>query len=396
MKYNGAVVTSNGSSFLSGLVANKKSAVLDKIIILNTDVPSNKTIDSMTAQDFSNGMSFDVNNVSQNDNSFTATSVVSNTGNATNYPAMLVGLFGYYYGSSERTLLSVSKAVDPFVIEKDTGTPVKLSISITVGFSSSQQVNLTVKDDVYLAKKDIDGAMVNLGFAKKTDLTNLSANLTNAFNEQINGINDDISKTMQFVGILKSTDDLNQLIATDYYSIYELAGQIPKNAPINLKNPYGIVLLIGNLQQTQYIITDSVYFRTATNTWKNDWKTLATTDAIDQINETITNLGQAIIDTNTVAAKANGLASQAQATAYQGLRFMGDIPSDSLYKVQTPGIYNLAGKSYKDFGNKPMWGNFVVIDAGGGVIQQFIYNNFNNCWAQTCNSWGNTGFKSIY
>lgn len=63
---------------------------------------------------------------------------------------------------------------------------------------------------------------------------------------------------MQFVGILKSTDDLNQLIATDYYSIYELAGQIPKNAPINLKNPYGIVLLIGNLQQTQYIITDSV------------------------------------------------------------------------------------------------------------------------------------------
>ncbi|GAA6115796.1 hypothetical protein [Apilactobacillus kunkeei] len=396
MKYNGAVVTSNGSSFLSGLVANKKTAVLDKIIILNTDVPSNKTIDSMTAQDFSNGMSFDVNNVSQNDNSFTATSVVSNTGNATNYPAMLVGLFGYYDGSSERTLLSVSKAVDPFVIEKDTGTPVKLSVSITVGFSSSPQVNLTVKDDVYLAKKDIDGTMVNLGFAKKTDLTNLSANLTNAFNEKINGINNDISKTMRYVGVLKSTDDLNQLISTDYYSIYELAGQIPKNAPMNLKNPYGIVLLIGNLQQTQYIITDSVYFRTATNTWKNDWKTLATTDAIDQINATITNLGQAISDTNTVAAKANGLASQAQATAYQGLRFMGDVPSDNLYKVQTAGIYNLAGKSYKDFGNKAMWGNFVVIDAGGGVVQQFIYNNVNNCWVQTCNSWGNTGFKSIY
>ena len=396
MKYNGAVVTSNGSSFLSGLVANKKTAVLDKIIILNTDVPSNKTIDSMTAQDFSNGMSFDVNNVSQNDNSFTATSVVSNTGNATNYPAMLVGLFGYYDGSSERTLLSVSKAVDPFVIEKDTGTPVKLSVSITVGFSSSPQVNLTVKDDVYLAKKDIDGAMVNLGFAKKTDLTNLSANLTNAFNEQINGINDDISKTMQFVGILKATDDLNQLIATDYYSIYELAGQIPKNAPMNLKNPYGIVLLIGNLQQTQYIITDSVYFRTATNTWKNDWKTLATTDAIDQINETITNLGQAISDTNTVAAKANGLASQAQATAYQGLRFMGDVPSDFLYTVKTPGLYNLAGKNYKDWANNKLYGNFIVIDAGGDVTQQFIYDNHNNCWVQTCNSWGNSGFKSIY
>ncbi|MCX0325153.1 hypothetical protein NX776_00275 [Apilactobacillus kunkeei] len=343
MKYNGAVVTSNGSSFLSGLVANKKTAVLDKIIILNTDVPSNKTIDSMTAQDFSNGMSFDVNNVSQNDNSFTATSVVSNTGNATNYPAMLVGLFGYYDGSSERTLLSVSKAVDPFVIEKDTGTPVKLSVSITVGFSNSPQVNLTVKDNVYLAKKDIDGAMVNLGFAKKADLTNLSTNLTNIFNGKIDDINKDISKTMQFVGILKSTDDLNQLIATDYYSIYELAGQIPKNAPINLKNPYGIVLLIGNLQQTQYIITDSVYFRTATNTWKNDWKTLATTDAIDQINASITNLDQIISDTNTVAAKANGLAAQAQATAYNGLQYRGVWRNRAYWDWdgQPDGIYSI-------------------------------------------------------
>ncbi|CAI2681668.1 hypothetical protein AKUA1404_08940 [Apilactobacillus kunkeei] len=302
MKYNGAVVTSNGSSFLSGLVANKKSAVLDKIIILNTDVPSNKTIDSMTAQDFSNGMSFDINNVSQNDNSFTATSVISNTGKTNNYPAMLVGLFGYYDGSSERTLLSVSKAVDPFVIEKDTGTPVKLSVSITVGFSSSQQVNLTVKDDVYLAKKDIDGTMINLGFAKKADLTNLSTNLTNTFNEKIDDINNDISKTMKFVGILKSTDDFNQLIATDYYSMYQLNGQIPKNAPTDLKNPYGVVVVIGNMMQTQYIITDSVYFRTATNTLKNDWKTLATTDAINQINSNIQSIGDGInnLRNNTV------------------------------------------------------------------------------------------------
>lgn len=393
MKYNGAVVTSNGSSFLSGLVANKKSAVLDKIIILNTDVPSNKTIDSMTAQDFSNGMSFDVNNVSQNDNSFTATSVVSNTGNANNYPAMLVGLFGYYDGSSERTLLSVSKAVDPFVIEKDTGTPVKLSVSITVGFSSSQQVNLTVKDDVYLAKKDIDGAMVNLGFAKKTDLTNLSANLTNAFNEQINGINDDISKTMQFVGILKSTDDLNQLIATDYYSIYELAGQIPKNAPMNLKNPYGIVLLIGNLQQTQYIITDSVYFRTATNTWKNDWKTLATTDAINQINASITTLGQAISDASTIASKANGLASQAQATAYQGLRFMGNLPSNHLADIRETGIYNMAGIQVDDGPFPIQWGQLIVLNSGG-VINQEIHDSSGTLFTRSINSWGIVGWNT--
>lgn len=395
MKYNGAVVTSNGSSFLSGLVANKKLAVLDKIIILNTDVPSNKTIDSMTAQDFSNGMSFDINNVSQNDNSFTATSVISNTGNTNNYPAMLVGLFGYYDGSSERTLLSVSKAVDPFVIEKDTGTPVKLSVSITVGFSSSQLVNLTVKDDVYLAKKDIDGTMVNLGFAKKNDLSNLGTSLTNTFNQKLNDVNGTLNRTLRFVKNLTSDDDLNSLITTDYYSMYQLNGQIPKNAPNNLKNPYGVVVVIGNMQQTQYIITDSVYFRTATNTWKNDWKTLATTDAINQINSSISVLSQAISDASTIASKANGLAGQAQATAYQGLRFMGDVPGNFLYMVKTPGIYNLAGKKYTDWGSQ-LWGQFIVIDAGGGVATQFIYNNTNNCWVQTCNSWGNTGFKSIY
>ncbi|MFY1048640.1 hypothetical protein ACOMA7_00785 [Apilactobacillus sp. 1-1-2] len=304
MKYNGAVVTSNGSSFLSGLVANKKSAVLDKIIILNTDVPSNKTIDSMTAQDFSNGMSFYVNNVSQNDNSFTATSVVSNTGNENNYPAMLVGLFGYYDGSSERTLLSVSKAVDPFVIEKDTGTPVKLSVSITVGFSNSQQINLTVKDDVYLAKKDLDGAMLTLGYAKQSD-------------------------------------------------IFRLEGDIA----------------------TAKASTDST---------------------VNQINANLNNVNNTANDAYTLASKAKTTADQAQSTAYSGLRFMGDIQSDYLYLVQTPGIYNLAGRKYIDWKDQNLWGNFVVIDAGGGVVQQFIYNNTNNCWVQTCNSWGNTGFKSIY
>lgn len=372
MKYNGAVVTSNGSSFLSGLVANKKSAVLDKIIILNTDVPSNKTIDSMTAQDFSNGMSFDINNVSQNDNSFTATSVISNTGNTNNYPAMLVGLFGYYDGSSERTLLSVSKAVDPFVIEKDTGTPVKLSVSITVGFSSSQLVNLTVKDDVYLAKKDIDGTMVNLGFAKKADLTNLSTNLTNTFNEKIDDVNGTLNRTLRFVKNLTSDDDLNSLITTDYYSMYQLNGQIPKNAPTDLKNPYGVVVVIGNMQQTQYIITDSVYFRTATNTWKNDWKTLATTDAINQINSSISVLSQAISDTSTIASKANGLASQAQATAYNGLQYRGFWTGRKYWdwNGQPDGIYSI------DINQQPRDGMIPREFTGWGIL--ILITNISN------------------
>ncbi|CAI2613342.1 hypothetical protein AKUH4B206J_08800 [Apilactobacillus kunkeei] len=372
MKYNGAVVTSNGSSFLSGLVANQKSATLDKIVILNTDVPSNKTIDSMTTQDFSNGMTFDVNNVSQNDSSFTATSVISNTGNNTNYPATLIGLFGYYTGSTDRVLLSVSKAVEPFVIEKDTGTPVKLSVSITIGFSNSQQINLTVKDDVYLAKKDINGTMVNLGFAKKADLTNLSTNLTNTFNEKIDDVNGTLNRTLRFVKNLTSDDDLNSLITTDYYSMYQLNGQIPKNAPTDLKNPYGVVVVIGNMMQTQYIITDSVYFRTATNTWKNDWKTLATTDAINQINSSISVLSQAISDASTIASKANGLASQAQATAYNGLQYRGFWTGRKYWdwNGQPDGIYSI------DINQQPRDGMIPREFTGWGIL--ILITNISN------------------
>lgn len=118
--------------------------------------------------------------------------------------------------------------------------------------------------------------------------------------------------------------------------------------------------------------------------------------AVTQINTNLNNVNNTANDAYTLASKAKTTADQAQSTAYQGLRFMGDIQSDYLYMVQTPGIYNLAGRKYIDWKNQNLWGNFVVIDAGGGVVQQFIYNNTNNCWVQTCNSWGNTGFKSIY
>lgn len=321
------------------------------------------------------------------------------------YVVRAVGMYAKENGSDKEFLHSITVSDSPVYIPAVSGNVYDgFYFTMAIFSGSNKNINIKIADETNATVKYVDDAV-----AKVADVANnavpsdiyqkfvlTTSNKIDDLKTNDNNLKSTLGKTLQYVGVLKATDDLNQLISTDYYSIYELAGQIPINAPRNLKNPYGIVLLIGNLQQTQYIITDSVYFRTATNTWKNDWKTLATTDAIDQINATITNLGQAISDTNTVAAKANTMASQAQATAYQGLRFMGDVPSDNLYKVQTAGIYNLAGKSYKDFGNKAMWGNFVVIDAGGGVVQQFIYNNVNNCWVQTCNSWGNTGFKSIY
>lgn len=164
MKYNKAVVTVTGSSFLSTAFANKKAPILDKMTILNTDVPANKTLESLTIQDFSAGKQYDINNVSQTDNSFTATSVVTNDGLNADYPAKLIGLTGYVDGS-DRQLISVSQAVDPFIIEKQTDTSIKLLPSISVGFNNTTDISITVKSEVYITKNDLDKMLSSMGYA---------------------------------------------------------------------------------------------------------------------------------------------------------------------------------------------------------------------------------------
>lgn len=116
--------------------------------------------------------------------------------------------------------------------------------------------------------------------------------------------------------------------------------------------------------------------------------------AVNSASSAIASNAQSIQNNGTAITTISNIANQAQATAYQGLRFMGVVPTSSLTQCQTPGIYDLGGKKYDDW-NAQLWGNYVVINAGS-VTQQFIYNNVNNCWAQSCNGWGNTGFKPIY
>ena len=116
---------------------------------------------------------------------------------------------------------------------------------------------------------------------------------------------------------------------------------------------------------------------------------------VNSASSAIASNAQSIQDNGTAITTISNIANQAQATAYQGLRFMGVVPGNFLYLVKTPGIYDLAGKNYTDWGRQ-VWGQYVVIDAGGGVTTQIVYNNTSNCWVQTCNNWGNSGFKAVY
>lgn len=199
MKYENRSVTSDGMALLAQAAANKQAPIIDKMLVLNTDIPLEKTIDSLTLNDFSNAISFDVNNVSQNDSSFTASAVISNNGINQDYTAKLIGITGFLNGSEDRKLFSVAQGSDPFVIEKQDGTPVTLVPSITTGFSNSENVQLIVKNDVYVTHDEIEtlkseiaqnisgpDSTVSKNIAQvKTDANNYASNLVDKSHDQL-------------------------------------------------------------------------------------------------------------------------------------------------------------------------------------------------------------------
>lgn len=191
MQYENKSVTRDGAALLAQSVNNAKP-VIDKMLVLNSDIPLNKTVDTMTLSDFNNALSFDVNNVSQNDNSFTASAVITNDGITQDYPAQIIGITGCLDGSNDKKLFAVAQASEPFVIEKQNGTPIKFVPSLTFGFSNSNNVQLTVKNDVYITKNDLD----KMGFAKKEDLNELNKTI----NESISGPNSTVSQNINSMG----------------------------------------------------------------------------------------------------------------------------------------------------------------------------------------------------
>lgn len=297
------------------------------------------------------------------------------------YVVRAVGMYAKESGSDKEFLHSITVSDSPVYIPAVSGNVFDgfyLTMAIFTG--NNKNINIKIADETNATVKYVDDAV-----SKVANVAN-NATPSDAFNKYVvsnnnvidrlrvkdNDLQGQINNSLKFVRNLTSDDDLNKFITSDYYSIYELNGQIPKNAPADLKNPYGVVVMIGNFQQTQYIITDSVYFRTATNTWKNDWKTLATTDAINQINSSISVLSQAISDASTIASKANGLASQAQATAYNGLQYRGFWTGRKYWdwNGQPDGIYSI------DINQQPRDGMIPREFTGWGIL--ILITNISN------------------
>ncbi|TPR12240.1 hypothetical protein [Apilactobacillus timberlakei] len=214
MKYENKSMTSDGEKLLAQSVANKQAPVIDKMLVLNTGIPLEKTIDSLTLNDFSNAISFDVNNVSQNDNSFTASAVISNNEINQDYTAKLIGITGFLNGSDDRKLFSVAQGSDPFVIEKQDGTPVTLVPSITTGFSNSENVQLTVKNDVYVTHDEIETLKADIAHnisgpdstvskniaQSKTDANNYTDSVKDGLQKNIDTTNQRIDKAQDQLG----------------------------------------------------------------------------------------------------------------------------------------------------------------------------------------------------
>lgn len=297
------------------------------------------------------------------------------------YVVRAVGMYAKESGSDKEFLHSITVSDSPVYIPAVSGNVFDgfyLTMAIFTG--NNKNINIKIADETNATVKYVDDAVSKVANvannATPSDTFNKFVTSNNNVIDRLrvkdNDLQGQINTSLRFVRSLTSDDDLNKFIVSEYYSIYKLGGQIPKNAPADLNNPYGVVVMIGNYQQTQYIITDSVYFRTATDTWKNDWKTLATTDAINQINSSISVLSQAISDASTIASKANGLASQAQATAYNGLQYRGFWTGRKYWdwNGQPDGIYSI------DINQQPRDGMIPREFTGWGIL--ILITNISN------------------
>lgn len=190
-------------------------------------------------------------------------------------------------------------------------------------------------------------------------------------------------------------DQTSNITLSDQHEITVTQADIASNASAISSNANSTSSAISSVSSSNNAVSSSIASTVSVNQSNIANNSSAINSLVSSANSAIASNAQSIQDNGTAITTISNIANQAQATAYQGLRFMGIVPGNFLYLVKTPGIYNLAGKKYTDWGSQ-LWGNYVVIDAGGGVTTQIIYNNANNCWSQTCNSWGNSGFKAIY
>lgn len=171
MQYNSKSLTRAGAALFANADANKQPLIVDKVVVSDKVIPAGTDISTLTLGDFTNAQQFDANNVTQNDNTFTVTSVLSNENLKTDLSLALIGILAHLgTDTSTQTIIGVAIGNDPFVLPAYNGTPFRLVPSITMGFSASQNVTLQVNDDVYITQKDMQTLMKSQGFLTKADV----------------------------------------------------------------------------------------------------------------------------------------------------------------------------------------------------------------------------------
>lgn len=300
-------------------------------------------------------------------------------------------------------------------------------ISYTFTFAIDQTQNITLSDqhEITVTQADLAGinsAVNSNASSLSSSMSSISNSLSSSIANNSSAINSLSNASITYQGKISSFNEGNKQGLYKYFD-----GTISSTLTVIQYNDVLIQTRIDTWDANGATFADDDYapkMRLSAdggNTW-SAWSELATQYDVQSINSTATSLAnslatqtsnmstniasnasaiasnaQSIQNNGTAITTISNIANQAQATAYQGLRFMGVVPGNFLYLVKTPGIYDLAGKKYTDWVlDSQLWGNYVVIDAGGGVTTQIVYNNANNCWSQTCNSWGNSGFKAIY
>ena len=207
--------------------------------------------------------------------------------------------------------------------------------------------------------------------ANTSNSINTVANqLQTSINQMSSTLNNYNGSTLVASGFINQGTDFNTLMTDGIYSL----NYLPSTSFTNAFYPgagFNLIVIESESYLTQMVMSNDttsntarINYRIFANNWWSRWIQIGTLDDINNVSS------------NT-------------------LSFKGDIPGNALYQVNVNGIYNLAGKTFSDWGNSPLWGQLTVVNTGG-VCNQTIRNNTGNMWVQTLNSWGNTGWQQVH
>lgn len=401
--YNTPIITTQGQSLLKATIANNDTITFTKIVFSSDDYSqsTDSNVASLTA-------------LSSLDLTATARAFVDVNGNlkirgvANNQnttSAFYIKTYGLYVKNSAGTEMLFAVATTQnanFVPAYNNKQTNQVAYKFNLAISSTSNITLSNQSDVDVTQADIasiNSAVNSNASSLSSSMSSVSNSLSSSISNNssaINSLSNTVGNQSYSISSLSSSANTNfQNITSNSYAIASNSANIASNASAISSNATSTSSAISSVSSSNNAVSSSIASTVSVNQSNIANNSSAINSLVNSASSAIASNAQSIQDNGTAITTISNIANQAQATAYQGLRFMGIVPGNFLYLVKTPGIYNLAGKKYTDWGSQ-LWGNYVVIDAGGGVTTQIVYNNTNNCWVQTCNSWGNTGFKSIY